>query len=226
MRWTPDDDSCLLDLKARGVDEFKIGSELNRTAAAIVRRYQYLKAGTASRSSDMSPWTPERIEKLKKLQRDGLSCSVIAARLGCGLTRNAVIGKLSRLGLSRGIPPTVRKKITPRRPHPGNPSIPRQTKASPLYGPHEPIPLPAETDIPRIAFADLAPSQCRWVVGDPKPTAMCCGDETIPGKPYCKAHLIRATIPTGGHAPRVWLPHVITTPLEPVSLNEVIHAPA
>ena len=44
-------------------------------------------------------WTDERVELLKKLWADGLSASQIAAELGC-VTRNAVIGKVHRLGLS------------------------------------------------------------------------------------------------------------------------------
>ena len=44
-------------------------------------------------------WNDERVELLKKLWADGLSASQIASRLG-GVTRNAVIGKVHRLGLS------------------------------------------------------------------------------------------------------------------------------
>ena len=44
-------------------------------------------------------WNDERVELLKKLWSDGLSASQIAGRLG-GVTRNAVIGKVHRLGLS------------------------------------------------------------------------------------------------------------------------------
>ena len=44
-------------------------------------------------------WTDERVELLKKLWIDGLSASQIAAELG-NVTRNAVIGKVHRLGLS------------------------------------------------------------------------------------------------------------------------------
>src|SRR3979490_543313 len=44
-------------------------------------------------------WTDERVELLKKLWSDGLSASQIATELG-GITRNAVIGKVHRLGLS------------------------------------------------------------------------------------------------------------------------------
>ena len=45
-------------------------------------------------------WTDERVELLKKLWNQGLSASQIAAELGGGVTRNAVIGKVHRLGLS------------------------------------------------------------------------------------------------------------------------------
>ena len=52
-------------------------------------------------------WTDERVETLKKLWTDGLSASQIAAQLG-GITRNAVIGKVHRLGAS-GRTKTLRK---------------------------------------------------------------------------------------------------------------------
>ncbi|MGB1463942.1 MAG: GcrA family cell cycle regulator, partial [Parvibaculales bacterium] len=44
-------------------------------------------------------WTDERVEMLKQLWTDGLSASQIARKMG-GVTRNAVIGKVHRLGLS------------------------------------------------------------------------------------------------------------------------------
>ena len=44
-------------------------------------------------------WTDDRVELLKKLWNDGLSASQIANELG-QVTRNAVIGKVHRLGLS------------------------------------------------------------------------------------------------------------------------------
>ena len=45
-------------------------------------------------------WPDERTERLKVLWRQGLSASQIARVLGAGLTRNAVCGKLFRLGLA------------------------------------------------------------------------------------------------------------------------------
>ena len=67
-------------------------------------------------------WTDERVELLKKLWADGLSASQIAAELG-GITRNAVIGKVHRLGLSgRAKSPSS--------------TAPRPRKA-PFLGPHD-----------------------------------------------------------------------------------------
>ena len=45
-------------------------------------------------------WTPEKTEQLKKLWNEGHTASQIAAMLGDGISRNAVIGKSHRLGLA------------------------------------------------------------------------------------------------------------------------------
>jgi hypothetical protein len=56
------------------------------------------------------PWTGEQVDLLKKLWMDGLSASQISGELGGGLSRNAVIGKLHRIGLTErdrlGLPKT------------------------------------------------------------------------------------------------------------------------
>ncbi len=51
-------------------------------------------------STVSSRWNDERVDFLKRLWCQGLSASQIAAQLG-GVSRNAVIGKVHRLGLSR-----------------------------------------------------------------------------------------------------------------------------
>ena len=51
-------------------------------------------------------WTDERVERLKTLWSEGLSASQIATELGA-VTRNAVIGKVHRLGLSGRAKPQV-----------------------------------------------------------------------------------------------------------------------
>lgn len=63
-------------------------------------------------------WTDERVETLKKMWGDGQSASQIAKELG-GVTRNAVIGKVHRLGLSNragtaaapAVKPAVKEKV-------------------------------------------------------------------------------------------------------------------
>ena len=56
-------------------------------------------------------WTDERIATLKKMWKDGHSAADIAKKLGEGVTRNAVIGKAHRMGLS-GRPSPIKKKAT------------------------------------------------------------------------------------------------------------------
>ena len=50
-------------------------------------------------SANCATWTSERIELLKRCLYAGLSCGQTAREIG--VTRNAVIGKMNRLGLSR-----------------------------------------------------------------------------------------------------------------------------
>ena len=50
-------------------------------------------------------WTEERQKKLVKLWNKGASAREIADRLGGGITRNAVIGKANRMGLSQQVKP-------------------------------------------------------------------------------------------------------------------------
>ena len=55
----------------------------------------------------MMEWTSERVETLRRLWLQGQTASQIAAQLG-ETTRNAVIGKAHRLGLStKAAPPRV-----------------------------------------------------------------------------------------------------------------------
>ena len=60
-------------------------------------------------------WNPERVEQLRSFVVAGLTCSQIAAEIG--VSRNAVIGKIHRLGLGRGGP--QRRRGGPALPAPG-----------------------------------------------------------------------------------------------------------
>src|SRR5438128_7943118 len=89
-------------------------------------------------------WTDERVELLKKLWQDGLSASQIAKQLG-GVTRNAVIGKVHRLGLSGRATPskpqrTVFKAPRVSRPVTASPSAPRRL-AEPVSNHPAPAPV-------------------------------------------------------------------------------------
>ncbi len=59
-----------------------------------------VKKGSGNMTEQNNTWTPARIGVLQELWGSGLSAKEIAARLGGGITRNAVIGKAHRLGLS------------------------------------------------------------------------------------------------------------------------------
>ena len=62
-------------------------------------------------------WTDERVELLKKYWSEGLSASQIASKLG-GVTRNAVIGKVHRLGLSNRAGAAPAPAAAPTKPEP------------------------------------------------------------------------------------------------------------
>jgi GcrA cell cycle regulator len=87
-------------------------------------------------------WTDERVDKLKELWAEGMRASQIAKVMG-GVTRNAVIGKVHRLGLSNRGPG----------PEEGRPAEPAAAAAKPaapaVAAPApEPAPAPAEEALP------------------------------------------------------------------------------
>lgn len=157
-------------------------------------------------------WNDERVELLKKLWSDGLSASQIAGRLG-GVTRNAVIGKVHRLGLSGRATTSRMKSHRPRtRPQPNaNPASKRLMKPRfanvgnsalrNLYlGDNEPYTPPAEElEIPlkeRKYIQTLTENCCRWPIGDPQQADFhFCGKSKVAGLPYCEVHARRAFQP-------------------------------
>ncbi|MBT2130331.1 GcrA family cell cycle regulator [Aliiroseovarius lamellibrachiae] len=79
-------------------------------------------------------WTDERVEVLKKMWGEGQSASVIAKELG-GVTRNAVIGKVHRLGLSNratsGTKAPAKEKAAPKAAAAAKPKAPPKPKPAP-----------------------------------------------------------------------------------------------
>lgn len=134
----------------------------------------------------MTTWTPERIIDLKKLWSLGEPASAIAALLG-GLTRNAIIGKAHRLGLSKALSPTASSAKT---------RAARSSTREPLLGAKRVSALPPldplflETPPRR---GELQPSQCCWPEGDPRRSDFhFCGRNKLPGRPYCAHHHARS----------------------------------
>src|SRR6266700_5631845 len=74
-------------------------------------------------SANCATWSPERVELLKRCFHAGLSCSEIAREIG--VTRNAVIGKMNRLGLSRPKDVVARQVEQRRDARLARPTIPR-----------------------------------------------------------------------------------------------------
>ena len=103
-------------------------------------------------------WTDERVEQLKQMWMDGLSASQIAARLG-GVTRNAVIGKVHRLGLSNrsgGGGASAKAEAKPAKP--AKPTTEAKPKPAPKPAAPKPAAEPAVSAAPEPAPA-AAPAQ-------------------------------------------------------------------
>ena len=148
-------------------------------------------------------WTDERVELLKKLWSDGLSASQIAAELG-GVTRNAVIGKVHRLGLSgRAKPvsskPRARKVRAAVHPHKTGAHRPVSIGATALKSAAASQPMPRnqpviieELVIPlheRADIMDLSDTVCKWPIGDPQHDDFhFCGRRSDASGPYCEHH--------------------------------------
>jgi GcrA cell cycle regulator len=142
-------------------------------------------------------WTDERVELLKKLWSDGLSASQIAAELG-GITRNAVIGKVHRLGLSGRAKSSSSGASRPRKArsagHMLRVSRPSMRGNTALAYEHdfEPEPELIDNIIPigqRRTILELTEETCRWPIGDPgSPDFFFCGGHPVEGLPYCAYH--------------------------------------
>jgi len=173
----------------------------------------------------MSEWSEERVSALKSLYADGLSASQIAAELGGGLTRNAVIGKAGRLGLSRNKSLRIVPTRPPKEPRPARvvagtrqqglvPTEDDKTKAAKAaagrlqfdaamekFEATEVTELsPEEVAATAVRLVDHSEGQCRWPLGDPtSETFRYCGAGITESHPYCARHCRMAYQP---RAPR------------------------
>lgn len=135
-------------------------------------------------------WTEERVATLRKLWAEGLSASQIAKQLG-SVTRNAVIGKVHRLGLAGRATPSrpAKRPVRVARPRVIGPTAPRLRPANSL-------PTVVIPDLEPLKFADgkaasvltLNESMCKFPIGDPNDADFAfCGRGAACG-PYCQDH--------------------------------------
>lgn len=153
-------------------------------------------------------WTDERAELVKKLWDEGYSSGAIAAEIGEGCTRNAVIGIIHRKGWHKGAAPAKRlhrglavsrPKASAKQPRLNSANIAR--KAASRAHDQGVAALPVQPLLPsgagRVRFLDRRPDECAWpdwpdsldLSHADVSTLRCCGLPVDgPGQPYCPAH--------------------------------------
>jgi len=143
-------------------------------------------------------WTEEMVELLTKLLQEGWSASQVAAEMG-GISRNAVIGKIHRLGLTgRGQPAAAKRQRKPRplaedarmvRPCAlGNAALRAEVRTvpQPVARMRENVVVPISKRLP---IEKLTEHTCKWPIGDPGHSDFhFCGHEARSGLPYCDYH--------------------------------------
>ena len=154
-------------------------------------------------------WTDDRVATLTKLWADGLSASQIAKQLG-GVTRNAVIGKVHRLGLSgRAKPSSPARKAAARKTAASKasrarasskpkqktvrarsvPRAPRVVAKAPVPPPPPPLEAKPMSNGEFATIMTITEHMCKWPIGDPgADNFRFCGRKTDPEEPYCLAH--------------------------------------
>ena len=140
-----------------------------------------------------STWTAQRIEQLRSCVAAGMTCSEIAAEIG--VTRNAVIGKIHRLGLSSGRPAGAPARAsTNRPPRARHPRVPTQRRLLRLAYTQASLSEQATLDMSvasahPCSLVEIAERQCRWPIGDPAAADFVfCGNDAITGFTYCLGH--------------------------------------
>jgi len=161
-------------------------------------------------------WTEERVALLTRLWNEGHTASQIAEQFG-DITRNAVIGKVHRLGLSgRAAASRFRAARIKMRPRPaktggasaglavqGNTALKADAETvtswpAPARRPAlRPVEQPAPQSGPVVGLLELKENSCRWPIGEPdQPGFGFCGCRKAEGSPYCEHHSAQAFQPT------------------------------
>jgi GcrA cell cycle regulator len=220
-RWAPAEDELIRQAVADGLTReqtlrrFKEASFDDRTIRALFARAKKLGLyfhDTAPRPWHFAGylgWTARRVARARDWWQAGWAASQIATELGAGMTRNAVIGKMTRLKCRKPQQQLKRKLRQPRRRlkaprKPGKFILTPMSGRGWLYPPKAPsLPAVPSSDVAHVAHNDLEAEHCRWPVGDPREVAIhrepyYCGAPREEGLPYCAQHCHRAfrLIPT------------------------------
>lgn len=134
-------------------------------------------------------WTPEETKLVVQFANEGYSSTQIAAALRTK-TRNAVIGKLNRIGVKLknpqfGSDTVSQKPTTPQEPQ-ASAVMNRVIQKRDYYPPKQGIPENLTN------LVDLQPHQCRWPFGDKN--FKFCGMPKHPGSPYCLNHKLLSQV--------------------------------
>lgn len=140
-------------------------------------------------------WTPERVKLLEGFWEEGLPASEIARRLG--VTKNAVVGKVHRLGL--------KKRALPNKPAVHLPEAASKGASHEVSVPTQEIQKngagASGVSESRAAYQkhlrleELTSGVCRWPEGEPGTEDFhFCGAPAVPEKPYCEDHNARAYV--------------------------------
>ena len=143
----------------------------------------------------MSNWTEEKVEFLKK--NWGLATArELAEKMGAGFTRNSIIGKASRLGLSAKIKTrTAASNKDFENSNQENNSKSRRGRRSKFKSLI--IEKDFEPENPK-QLEELDESVCKWPVGHPdEKNFYFCGRSSLKDFSYCKLHLLYAYQPKG-----------------------------
>jgi GcrA cell cycle regulator len=144
----------------------------------------------------LQTWTNDRVEALKSHFQAGLSCREIANEIG--VSRNAVIGKISRLALVRDNGGDSRRVVRAdaardsSRPRPMPKLRRRILKAVQTEPSQTVVPLVEQTPVSvenGCSLFELTKERCRWPISTPGAEDFCfCGSMPVEGLPYCANH--------------------------------------
>lgn len=159
-------------------------------------------------------WDNATLKKLKALTGKGLSTSEIGKRLG--MSKNAIVGKLNRLGWNAkaGGTSAMPAKDAEHKKAPAAKKSPAKKAEPKPVAKKMPPKVTKKTEAPKkidtkataknlathqriiqhsLEMANLRPNQCRWPIGDPDSEHFhFCGETVFIGKPYCYEHCKQA----------------------------------